>query len=255
MRALSATNDLLLEIARCPNFNSSEGNPCKTIVQTQLEEDYQVPEPWSGDLEHAPILFLSSNPSISVREKYPRSTWSDDEMIDFFSHRFGGGGIENWTKDGKYTLLECGGYKKTWVRYWASVRGRAAELLGRKDVQPGVDYTFSEVVHCKSHKEIGVSKALPECAGRYLKKVVTQSGAQVVVCFGRFAPVVVRQAFGISDNVNVSEPVNVGNRPRIFTFMPHPNARIVRSFAGCISPSELERLKSWLRGPKLELSE
>jgi hypothetical protein len=255
IKKLSATNDLLLEIARCPNFNSNEENPCQTIVGTQLETDYQLPEPWSGDLEDAPILFLSSNPSMGMREKYPRSTWPDDEIIDFFAHRFGGG-LEGWTKDGRYTLLKAGSvYSNKGVRYWASARKRAIELLCKNDVQPGVDYAFSEVVHCKSLHEKGVSKALPECAGRYLKKIVACSGARIIVCFGRFTPVVVRQLFGIPDDVNVSEPVIVGNSSRIFTFMPHPNAWMVRSFAICLSPSEIKQLRSWLRESKLELSE
>jgi hypothetical protein len=248
-------NDLLLEIARCSNFKSKKGNHCKTIVQTQPQEDYQLPEPWSGDLQNAPILFLSSNPSISSKEKYPRHKWPDDEIIDFFSHRFGGG-LEGWTKDGRYTLLKAGSvYSNKGVRYWASARKRAIELLCKNDVQPGVDYTFSEVVHCKSLHEKGVSKALPECAGRYLKKIVACSGARIIVCFGRFTPVVVRQVFGIPDDVNVSAPVQVGSRLRIFTFMPHPNAWMVHSFTKCLSASELERLRSWLRESKLELSE
>jgi len=250
---LTNTNGLLLEIARCKNFNTNKDNPCRTIVQTQSEEDYKVPEPWSGDLENAPILFLSSNPSISTREKYPRSSWPDDKTIDFFVHRFGGG-LEGWTKDGRYILYKDGTYSSDFVRYWAHARRRAVELLGN-DVCPGIDYVMSEVVHCKSHKEIGVKEALPECGKRYLKRVVTQSGARVVVGFGKFAADAVHQVFDIPDDVNVSEPVQAGNRLRIFTFIPHPNARVVRSFDKCLSASELERLRSWLREPKLELSE
>jgi hypothetical protein len=72
------------------------------------------------------------------------------------------------------------------------------ELLGN-DVCPGIDYVMSEVVHCKSHKEIGVKEALPECGKRYLKRVVTQSGARVVVGFGKFAADAVHQVFDIPD--------------------------------------------------------
>ena len=57
------------------------------MIRSQL----QVPEPWSGNLEHAPILFLSSNPSISTAELYPRWEWPDEEIADFFGRRFGGG--------------------------------------------------------------------------------------------------------------------------------------------------------------------
>lgn len=240
----SGINELLLEIAHCPNFNAEKDNPCKTIVQTQPEEDYQVPEPWSGDLENAPILFLSSNPSISMREKCPRNSWADDKIIDFFAHRFGGG-REGWTKDGKYTLLDDGTYKLNWVRYWTAVRRRSAELLGN-DVQPGIDYVVSEVVHCKSHNEVGVGGASQECSRRYLRRMVEQSGARVIVCLGDFARCAVCQIFNISKGINVSEPIKIGNRLRYFAFLPHPNARKTRSFSKCFSYAELEHLRSCL---------
>jgi hypothetical protein len=57
------------------------------VIRSQL----QVPEPWSGELEHALILILSSNPSISTAEIYPRWEWPDEEIADFFGRRFGGG--------------------------------------------------------------------------------------------------------------------------------------------------------------------
>jgi hypothetical protein len=246
---MSGTNDLLLDIANCKNFNSNADNPCNQIVQVQAEEDYQVPEPWSGDLENAPILFISSNPSISMREKYPRSSWADDKIIDFFAHRFGGG-IENWTKDGRYILYDDDKgdtYSHTWVRYWATVRRRAIELLGN-DVRPGIDYVMSEVVHCKSHDEVAVKGAVKECSRRHLQRIVEQSGARVIVCFGRFAKETVHQIFSVpNENVRLTEPVKAGNRLRLFVFMPHPNARMSRSFQRCLNGSEFERLRSWLR--------
>jgi hypothetical protein len=78
--------DLLLEIVRCPNVQAcladpEKKHPCRKIVQSQGEkaaEHFQVPEPWSGHLETAPILFLSSNPSISQDEEYPRFGWGDE---------------------------------------------------------------------------------------------------------------------------------------------------------------------------------
>jgi hypothetical protein len=34
-----------------------------------------------------PLLFLSSNPAMSAIEIYPRPTWSDARIEDFFTHR------------------------------------------------------------------------------------------------------------------------------------------------------------------------
>jgi hypothetical protein len=242
IKTMSGTNDLLVEITRCMNFNSNEGNPCTKIVQVQTEDDYQVPEPWSGDLENAPILFLSSNPSISSKEKYPRHSWPDDRIIDFFVHRFGGG-IENWTKNGRYILYKDGTYSNIWVRYWGGVRRRAIELLG-SDVRPGIDYVMSEVVHCKSHDEIGVRDTVQECSRRYLQRIVEQSCARVIVCLGGFASDAACQIFNIPKGINISEPIEIGNRLRYFAFLPHPNAYKPRSFAKCLEGSELEHLRS-----------
>lgn len=201
--------DLLLEIARCDNIHGNNSH-CQTIIQTQSADDFQLPEPWSGDLENAPILFLSSNPSIGMKEKYPISSWTDEQIIDFFSNRFGGG-LEEWTSNGRHTLLNDGSFKKTWVRYWGAARGRAAELLGRRNVKPGIDYAFSEVVHCKSHDEHGVGCAFDECTGRYLNSLIACSGAKIIVCFGQFAEKAVRDIFNIQNSGHMSEPVKIGN--------------------------------------------
>lgn len=86
---------LLLEIAGCPvaksHFeNSNFRSPCLDIVATQRAESwptFQVPEPWSGNLTTAPILFLSSNPSISETEAYPRGDSTDQLLQNFFDRR------------------------------------------------------------------------------------------------------------------------------------------------------------------------
>ena len=78
---------------------------------------HQLPEPWQGHLEHTPILFVSSNPSISdsvnvpppeparpAREflgqttdqhpsirrlgQGPKWVWDDDELVDRYESSF-----------------------------------------------------------------------------------------------------------------------------------------------------------------------
>ncbi len=202
----SATaNALLLEIARCPNVlscldNRQQEHPCREIVLSQGSpslSEHHMPEPWSGDLERAPILFLASNPSIGdSRDDYP--TWSRARELtsDFFTNRYGGG-RKQWAKDGLLPRRRDGThYDRTeWVRFWASVRNRVGELIGRV-ATPGVDYVLSEVVHCKSVAEEGVWAALDECADRYLRRVVEHAAARVVVCLGGRADYAVRREFG-----------------------------------------------------------
>ena len=106
---------LLLEIARCPNVRKCiekgrRSHPCAPVVGFQFAksvDEYQVPEPWSGHIEQAPILFVSSNPSYSPIEDYPIGAWPDEHIVDYFGNRFGGvrkdwtsGGVRSLQKDG-----------------------------------------------------------------------------------------------------------------------------------------------------------
>jgi len=84
--------DLLHEITRCPNIQQwfaspQSSNPCAKIISVQHSRslnDHQVPEPWSGDLEHAPILFLSSNPSFD--EEKGVTLWLANTSATLFSY-------------------------------------------------------------------------------------------------------------------------------------------------------------------------
>jgi hypothetical protein len=214
--------ELLLRIARCPQVQAAlrgDGSQaCAEIVAIQKAglEDFQLPEPWSGRLATAQLLFLGSNPGYAPDEEYPRWSWSDEEIVDFFENRFGGGRRE-WVKNGRYTLLRSGEHKERWVRYWAAVRRRAGER--------------------------GVASALGECVPRYLEALVAASGASVVVSLGKVAGRAVRAKWSVPAGVAVHGPVEVVGRPRLFAFLPHPNARGERSFAGCASGEELGRLR------------
>lgn len=227
---------LLHEIIRCPNlqqcFSTPQGShPCSTIISVQrsssphMLDQHQVPEPWSGDIEHAPILFLSSNPSIDEnpsieeREVFPLWSWQDEQIEDFFTHRYQGG-RKQWIKDGIHYLQLNGSHSRRSVLFWSCVRERAKELLS--DVDDGVDYALTEVVHCKSRREKGVKGALHECAGRYLRPVVELSGAKVIVVLGKQAEDAMRSEFNIP-NGNVVGPQPIDERQRYIVFLYHPS--------------------------------
>jgi hypothetical protein len=80
--------DLLTTIATCdiarrhiedPSFSS----PCREIVCSQgaqTWDQFQSPEPWNGFIKSAPILYVSSNPSISESENYLAASVGDQQL-------------------------------------------------------------------------------------------------------------------------------------------------------------------------------
>lgn len=248
--------DLLQEIAHCPNVEDCKAHPhsshpCAAIVAVQDSlplAAHQLPAPWSGHLEIAPILFLGSNPSITNEEENPVGSWSDEQIADFFTNQFGGGRKE-WIRDGRYWLAKDGTHSNRPVAFWSAIRRRAAELMevNVTVVQPGIDYCTSVVVHCKSRDEIGVAAAFDTCVGRYLARMVSQSGARIVVSLGVYAARAVRQTFDVPSDVKTFGPFEVGQNARMFTFLPHPAARsLPKMFANNLSADELDRLRVFL---------
>jgi uracil-DNA glycosylase len=249
-------DDLLLEIARCPIVDQclaqpGVNHPCRTIVHSQqvrFVEDFQVPEPWSGDLAKAPILFVSSNPSIGD-DYYPRGSWSNTDIQQFFEYRFGGDkGRRAWVENGIRPWMGNGRYGSS-VRFWSSVKARTFEILER-EAKPGIDYALTEVVHCKSRKEQGVAEALDYCATRYLERVVALSGAKVIVSLGSIAEKAIRSVYEIPLQVNVYGPITLGERVRYISFLPHPNSWKDKTFEKCLSQMELQQLRKVLQDRK-----
>ncbi len=210
-KAATHPSALLQEIAHCPVIAEQLANPtrehdCAAIIQVQPNsglETRQLPEPWSGNLGEARLLFLSSNASINLEEDYPNASWPEPQVADFFQHRFGDGQTE-WTRDGLKPRRADGSFSSgTWVHFWAAVRARATELLNLP-VVPGKDYVLSEVVHCKSEGESGVWRAADFCSARYLERVVSASAARVIVSLGKVASYEVRRVFGLDPTATLS---------------------------------------------------
>ena len=187
-----------------------------------------MPEPWSGHLDRARILFLSSNPSSGGPDE-PfvagdlTASASDESILDTFDSAFDEGpwiGITNGTH-----LRAADGTPGKFVPFWASCKSRASELLGR-DADPGVDYALTEVVHCGSQHEVGVWDAAAECVPRYLHRVVSLSPATVIVVVGAVARAIVRTSVpNLAGDSPYVGPVQWADRVRHVLFLPHPNAR------------------------------
>jgi uracil-DNA glycosylase len=251
----------LLSIVHCQNLthcmaNPTDINPCSAIVGWQKMHGFiphQIPEPWSGKIETAPILFVSSNPSISQEEDYPfigtdstqtTNPWTNGEIEDFFTNRFS----KKWIQNGVRVLNKDGTYSKV-VRYNAQVRKYAHDLLGRIAV-PGEDYAFTEVVHCKSRGEFGVVKASKICAEKYLQPILAKSGARLIVVLGKVARNLVSGLLSLDANetwhpngsdVSKGKPVVSTGIPVVM--VPHPNARGPKSLDKFFSEETLSSIR------------
>jgi hypothetical protein len=221
--------ETLIGITACPNVkmvlhHPSIQHPCATIVNTQAHLPYfQLPEPWCGDIANAPILVISSNPAISETELYPDSTWSQKMINDFFVNRFKNRGKKySWVYD--YKVLLKSGRRGRKVSYWSCVTKRVEEIIQQKPI-PGKDFCITELVHCKSRGEIGVSKAFPECARLHLNRVMAQSNACIIIAFGSI----------VKDFLNGVEQYQ--NKPILY--LPHPNARGFKTIPKLIEANKL----------------
>lgn len=239
---------LLLNIARCTNLEAcktSPEHPCSRIVGAQQvgQAALHLPEPWSGDIEMAPILFVSSNPGGSADELFPTWGWPDDDLVDYFANRFGGG-RKPWILDGNRRLNLDG--KHSGARpYWSNIKKRAREILGREPV-PGVDYAITEIVHCKSRQEIGVTEALAECSGRFLRRVLRASAAAVIVAVGGKVRRHLLEELDLRGAGALLGPQPLEGKERVVLCLGHPAGPKPKRLGNCLSAAEIQRLRQFV---------
>jgi hypothetical protein len=243
-----ATSKTFFEISGCPNVqiclkNDAPPHPCSEIVRSQGTADchkFQLPEPWVGQIDIAPILFVSSNPSIgeddhAVGGTNPANIWESHHLAF-------GGGPRTYIIDGTKTTRDDGTIIKS-VKYWAAIRARAQEFFPMRPVRPGIDYAITEVVHCKSVSEFGVDDAFETCTRLYMEKVLVVASAGLIVVAGATA-----KRWFLKDGTEApSSPVQMllGGRQRTVLFVPHPNERgSLKVLSKRYSAAELEELRT-----------
>jgi hypothetical protein len=245
--------DLLSAITRCPvvdRCREGERLACSTIVASQAHHvaAFQVPEPWSGHLKAAPLLFVSSNPSIDHAEVYPTASWTNAARVDFFYGRFDPRPEGAWIDDRmRARHVDPAGQPSRGTTFWLATRARARELLD-PPVVPGVDYALTEVVHCKSQEQLGVAEAAAVCVSRWLRPVMRLAAARVVVLMGRQAQQAFLNTYPGLAATTWSGPHDLEGRLRMILRLPHPNARVRRANCAPLTLDELEAARAYLRG-------
>lgn len=238
---------LLHKIVNCENVKKyfdgwKNNNPCRKIIESQKDffdwkrvkkNEFRVPEPWSGHLSNVPILFISSNPSISENPNYPvwKKRKQRNKIIEFFVNRFD----EKLTKDGK-----C--YKG--VDFWLAVKELAGGLI--PEIRPGKYFALTEVVHCKSKKEKGVGNARSICSKLYLRDIIKASNAKVIVSLGKHAEKAINDLFDLSAEGGGIYSIPREKDKRYVVFLAHPSARPNSKLPKKFDARKRKKLKSIL---------
>jgi hypothetical protein len=244
-------------VLRCPNprmciEDKSVDHPCREIVEYQLKltgaktyADFQLPEPWCGQIDRAPILFVSSNPSLGDSQPAFGNV-SDEDAFD--SHHFVfGGGRGTYTRNG-VNPVDADGKQSKAVHFWSAVCARVKELIPDRPVAWGEDYALTEIVRCKSKHEEGVVEALEECTRRYFDRTMAVAAARVVVAIGK-ARGHIRKRYEIAES-DMLATIEIAGKSRLIAFLPAPSSfgPGLKTFTGLYSPKDLQRLRETVAG-------
>ena len=192
---------------------------CETLDLSIEKEGFQIGEPWNGDIENAPILFLSSNPAFDFYEVSPRyysdktgNQWvikdgevmSLDDLIKFQCTRIQESKIEdndNNKENLNKEVFNPNTGKKDYlhVLYWGHTRERVECLLPDelkifwRNKKTPAEYAREimkyvvcmEIVPFRSNDATGVTTAvLDDCWGKFTKTILELSGASIFILVG-----------------------------------------------------------------------
>ncbi len=209
------SKELMMNIVRCGLSCADEKSPCHCIWKSQgcrNVSDFHLPEPWNGDIENAKLLFLGINPRLNPGELFPRTGnewWTkdggvldEDKIEDFFKNRFCSDYEYVRHNNGQAFKVRREGdeYKGTGKGIWQYMH-KLARIIVKDDVLPGCGYALSEIVHCKTHDEGGLSASCYEkCKKEWLEQVFNAARhLEYVVVLGNSAISRVAKLFSISN--------------------------------------------------------
>jgi uracil-DNA glycosylase len=222
-----AAGALMTEIIGCPHVavaRTDRAHPCSGVVSAQQgRQVFQHPEPWSGDLESAPLLFVGSNPGLGD-DVYPEGQeFGDRERNLFFANRLS---PPITTRGGTYLMQKTGQAKRQPT--YVGLRAYAEQLFGAADVKAGKHYVVTEVVHCKSSRENNkgekvVKAAASHCADLYMTRILSLSPATLVIVFGAEArTALLLLKVNAPQRVHVWGPLDIAGRSRMVAHLHHP---------------------------------
>ena len=246
----SKMKELIRQIAYCENIEKTSTNcgetDCKKILTSQKSENnnYQLPQPWNGDIETSKILFISFNQSLNLDDYYPDNSWKKNDVYDFFVNRFSEKFI--WVKNQLYPLEKNKQYRdsKHWIRYWAGVRNYA-KFIFQFTPEPGIDYSLTEIVHCKSEGGNGVNEAALECYNKHFDKILNLTSAKILIVVGKKTEEKIKSIYNFNSKVKLQIQM-INDIERIWVFIPHPYARGKKNLGDIFTKKELSTIRNYL---------
>ena len=188
------TKNLFREIIDCPRVMSASGQ-CSSIISLQHRCNFQVPEPWNGDIENAKILILGLNPALDIAELFPSYDlcsgawnvmcakgykWTDPVVETFFEERYSACCTQcglrykyaDVNADPVKILSKSCVYKTAKNPFWKTVIAYASAVTNNKcEIK---DLVFSDCIHCKSSNGAGCGISVKNiCMKNYFQRVMS----------------------------------------------------------------------------------
>ena len=241
-----AEEQLCIQITLCTNTGNKGKNginPCEEILKAQQcpNKKFQMPEPWSGHLSSAKILYIGSNPSFDCDEDYPDYSWSKKRICDFFENRFKNGKVKNgkdvsvqyWTSLINYT---------NWINDKLTANGKSPLTSYPKKKKPkknfydelNNDVASTEIVHCKSKAAQGFSSAYCKCGDLWMADILKIFKGELIVVLGGKAKDAINNCCKLK-SVMASQ-----TKPIIY--LPHPSSPASTNTRIAAVDSELKRV-------------
>ena len=186
------TKNLFWEIIDCPRVMSASGQ-CSSIISLQNRCNFQVPEPWNGDIENAKILILGLNPALDIAELFPSYDlcsgawnvmcakgykWTDPVVETFFEDRYSaccppcGLQYADVNANPVKILSKSCVYKTAKNPFWKTVIAYASAVT--KSSCAINDLVFSDCIHCKSSNGAGCGSSVKNiCMKKYFQRVMS----------------------------------------------------------------------------------
>ena len=229
-------------------------NPFTKLVQFQIDKcggatelhdrGFQPGEPFTGDIEHAKILFVSSNPAYNQNEDSPFYHAEDDSIVlpqyDFLKRTpssspqkiYSYGNVRDILNKYFFVRLKNAPLTRSnakgipllndpdyagGVTYWTSVRNFIAELMVGNPV-----FALTEIVPYRSSREAGVSDAIgiPEAVNeswKTIRELIASSSVKVIVLVGNKSEKVFREKKQLEQVVDTEASLPYRQRKKLKT--------------------------------------
>lgn len=210
----AAEKNLLLKIARNPEpqdifdklkKGKTVDSSYTEIVKAQIDfglKQMELPEPWSGHLSKAKLMFIGTNPAVADlnKEQVPTAKWDDEDICDFFDNRW-----INFSKPGALNPTWIG-----MIKFTDLLIENCQKLKGCNKIHDGGSYSSTDMnkladlvvcvdcVHCRSDNSVGVDDCLGIEVETWLPSILEKFTGNVIVLHGAKAK---RYADFVKENI------------------------------------------------------